>query len=215
MGSAALRIDFAGQALELLPERAVFAHGARALIVADLHVGRERSALAQGLARPLEPSASDLRRLHELMLRHGARELWVLGDFVHSRRGLDAELQRDLGAWLAEHRTVVVLGNHDRPALAALERLPLEIVPEPHERQGFWLAHDPDVAEARAVLCGHVHPRIALQQGREKLKLPCFVQEERRLILPAFGSLAGGLDQEAKPSRRIHAIAGTRVLTLP
>jgi hypothetical protein len=43
-------------------------------------------------------------------------------------------------------------------------------------------------------MSGHFHPKLRLQLHGRRVSRRCFVVSETKLILPAFGSLTGGLD---------------------
>ena len=59
---------------------------------------------------------------------------------------------------------------------------------------GLLLRHEADPAEARPELSGHFHPKLRIMHRGRRLSRRCFVGSERKIILPAFGSLTGGLD---------------------
>ena len=43
-------------------------------------------------------------------------------------------------------------------------------------------------------ICGHHHPKAAIPARGGSVSRPCFVADARRLMMPAFGAYAGGLD---------------------
>jgi len=43
-------------------------------------------------------------------------------------------------------------------------------------------------------LSGHYHPKAAVRTRARRISGRCFVTDGRRLILPAFGAFAGGLN---------------------
>jgi hypothetical protein len=56
------------------------------------------------------------------------------------------------------------------------------------------LRHEADPGETRPELSGHFHPKLRITHRGRKLSRRCFVATDRKLILPAFGALTGGLD---------------------
>ena len=62
------------------------------------------------------------------------------------------------------------------------------------EVDGLLMRHEADPAETRPELSGHFHPKLRVSLRGRKVSRRCFVATERKLILPAFGSLTGGLD---------------------
>ena len=51
--------------------------------------------------------------------------------------------------------------------------------------------------------------------GRDSLRLPCFVQQPGRLVLPAFGAFTGGHTVSARADVRCYAVGAGRVWALP
>ena len=62
------------------------------------------------------------------------------------------------------------------------------------EVDGLLLRHEADPGETRPELSGHFHPKLRISHRGRLVSRRCFVATERKLILPAFGSLTGGLD---------------------
>jgi len=62
------------------------------------------------------------------------------------------------------------------------------------ELAGLVLRHAALAGETRDELSGHFHPKLRITARGRNISRPCAVRSETRLILPAFGSLTGGLD---------------------
>jgi metallophosphoesterase superfamily enzyme len=93
-------------------------------------------------------------------------------------------------ALTAATRWTWITGNHD-PGFA--DHCGGDIV-EAAEVEGLLLRHEADPAEPRPELSGHFHPKLGIHHRGRRVSRRCFVATERKLILPAFGSLTGGLD---------------------
>ena len=117
--SARANLSWGSSTLELLPERAAWDPQRRALLVADLHLGKAESFQAQGIPLPSDGDQGNLNRLLALCSRLGPEQVLVLGDLIHSRLGLTGELQEKLAALpdLMGCELVLVGGNHDRGAV--------------------------------------------------------------------------------------------------
>ena len=185
----ALEITLAGEPVLLLADRALCWPARRRLLVADLHLGKGDTFRAAGIAVPSGGTAHDLARLAALIERVRARELWILGDFLHARRNaaVDAAWRAFRDAHAAMEMAVVP-GNHDRafdPQAAGVERLPNGIVDGP-----FAFRHaPPHGADAAHVVCGHLHPMLRLPgAGRH----PLFWLRDGITVLPAFSAFTGG-----------------------
>src|SRR3546814_13462515 len=62
---------------------------------------------------------------------------------------------------------------------------------------GIVLRHPCRAEETRPEISGHFHPKLRRTLRGRSVSRPCFAGDKRRLILPAFGSLTGGLDVAA------------------
>ncbi|HEX8435710.1 ligase-associated DNA damage response endonuclease PdeM [Archangium sp.] len=216
MAARGLPVRLGGTELELRPERALHWPEGDVLAVADLHWGKPESFHQHGIPLPPEVLEDDLARLSAALRATGARRLLLVGDLVHSRRGLTREVVERVTAWRAGHEVEMVLvrGNHDR----YLELPPawrMELV-EPHADQGpFRFSHHPDPAEGRYVWAGHLHPTVRLNSGADRLRLPCFHLGSAVGVLPAFSAFTGGMDIRPRSGERLFAIAGDTVVEVP
>ena len=97
---------------------------------------------------------------------------------------------RCLLALTGSTRWTWITGNHD-PGFA--DHCGGEVVDEA-EVDGLMLRHEADPAETRPELSGHFHPKLRIHHRGRLVSRRCFVATASKLILPAFGSLTGGLD---------------------
>ncbi|NDZ14197.1 DEAD/DEAH box helicase [Variovorax sp. WS11] len=217
--SPSCRLEIAGESIELLPERAVWWPSCEVLFIADLHLGKAASFRALGQPVPHGTTAQNLTRLDDLIGQHQPRELVVLGDFLHDAQARTPQLLANLESWRERNaglRCTLVRGNHDARAGDPPHSLSFDVVDEPYLTGPFAACHHPRPHPTHFVLGGHLHPVCKLQgSGRDSLRMPCFVREERRLILPAFGEFTGGWLMEAVPGRRFYGIGGDAVWPLP
>ncbi|HEX2762739.1 MAG TPA: ligase-associated DNA damage response endonuclease PdeM [Allosphingosinicella sp.] len=188
-----VRFSFCGRDLMALPQGALFWPARRALLIADLHLEKASWFARLGQMLPPYDSVATLSDLTALAASTGAAEIWCLGDSFHDRNGCERLPQRarDLLTGLTGTlRWTWITGNHD-PAIA--EHCGGDIVEEA-EVDGLLLRHEADPAEPRPELSGHFHPKLRIQHRGRLVSRRCFVATERKLILPAFGALTGGLD---------------------
>lgn len=190
---------------------AVFHQQQRWLAVADLHFGYEISQRAAGRLHPLWGMDSIEKRLLDLVSDYRPVSLFLLGDLVHdpAAAGLAAQLVSRLRA---SCETVLVAGNHDRKIAAALGMV------DAVERDGFYFqhGHGSPMKDDRIQVIGHHHPAGHLADGAGlRLKLPAFVREERRWILPAFSPWAAGAIWPEDGGADVWLCTPQRVLRLP
>lgn len=195
--------------LWLLPERAVWVAGRRLLLLADLHLGKAETFQAHGIPLPSDGDAATLNSLLDLSRRWRPEQVLVLGDLIHSRLGLTAELRQKLAVLpeLMQAPMRLVGGNHERGSW--IENLPAE----PSLAVGqLWLSHAPEAREGHLNLCGHRHPVALVGRGGERLRLPCFAYDQRQqqLTLPSFGQLTGG--HPCEPCEQVWLVAEGTVL---
>jgi len=164
-----------------------------ALLVADLHLEKASWFARGGQMLPPYDSLATLADLTAIAATTAAREIWCLGDSFHDRHGCDrlpARAREMLTALTGATDWTWIIGNHD-PGFA--DHCGGRIVEEA-EVEGLVLRHEADPAEARPELSGHFHPKLRISHRGRLVSRRCFVATARKLILPAFGALTGGLD---------------------
>lgn len=186
-------LSFAGETFFATAEGALFWPALETLLVADLHLEKSSWFARLGQFLPPYDSHATLSALAREVERTGTKRLYCLGDSFHDRFGCDrlstparellSELTKRLDwAW--------IVGNHD-PGFAdhCGGRLENEFVV-----QGIVLRHEAERDEQRPEISGHFHPKLRLHLKGRQVSRRCFVASSSKLILPAFGTLTGGLD---------------------
>ncbi len=188
-----LEHEMAGESVLFLADRALYWPAQKRLLIADLHLGKGDVFRAAGIAVPTGGTALDLHRLDVLLHLTAAKEMWILGDFLHGARSLAVEIAwKDFLACHTGLTVSVVSGNHDRalePAAMRVALLPEDVCDGP-----FRFRHHPRQSadtSVQHVLCGHVHPVVRLPglTGR----FPAFALNPGETVLPAFSKFTGGL----------------------
>lgn len=184
-----LSFPFAGTTLIALPSGALFHADDNLLCVSDLHLGKsDRIARRHGLMLPPFETDATLDRLDADLAATGARSVICLGDSFDDLAAADSLTGANRARLLrlqAGRRWIWIAGNHD-PApvdlggthLAAYHSGPLT----------FRHAAIPD---ANGEISGHYHPKFTLT-GAGGAR-PCFLFDDRRLIMPAYGTYTGGM----------------------
>ena len=188
-----VRFSFSGHELMALPQGALFWPARRALLVADLHLEKASWFARLGQMLPPYDSVATLADLTALAVTTDAREIWCLGDSFHDRHGCDrlpARAREMLTDLTGSTRWTWITGNHD-PGFADHCG---GVIVEEAEVEGLILRHQADPTEPRPELSGHFHPKLRITQRGRQVSRRCFVATPRKLVLPAFGALTGGLD---------------------
>ena len=204
---------------ELLPERALWWPDHATLFIADPHFGKAATYRALGQPVPSGTTGQTLEALDRALARTSARQLVVLGDFLHARQAHQASVMGALADWRARHaslKCVLVRGNHDDRAGDPPATLNFDIHDEPWMMDGLACCHIPPAElpqDATYALAGHVHPVTVVRgRGRDQLRLPCFDMGPRLGVLPAFGAFTGGWNVPALPGHTLGLIADDVVL---
>jgi DNA ligase-associated metallophosphoesterase len=188
-------------AIVLLPGRAALLPASATLLVADLHLGKAATFRKAGIPVPEGSAQRDLARLADLVVRHAARRVLVLGDLFHARIGCTEQVQAEFAATrarLADTEVVLVLGNHDRPLGGLPATLGIDAVVPVLDEPPFHFVHEPAGGMAAAgrdlfTIGGHLHPTVSIRSpSGDRIADRCFVAEPAALVLPAFGSFTGG-----------------------
>ena len=205
-------LAFAGETFAASPAGSLFWEAQDALLVADLHLEKASWYANGGQFLPPYDSHATLTALAQEVERTGARRLYCLGDSFHDRFGCD-RLPTDSRALLQSMTASLdwtwIIGNHD-PGFA--DHCGGRIVEEA-EVGGILLRHEARPDERRPEISGHFHPKLRLNLNGRNIARRCFVASQRKLILPAFGSLTGGLDVRHPEIAR--ALAGEAVALVP
>jgi DNA ligase-associated metallophosphoesterase len=187
--------SFAGETFLATAEGALFWPDRRALLVADLHLEKASWFARLGQFLPPYDSHATLTALAAEVERTRATTLYCLGDSFHDRFGCD-RLPGNARELLTELTSKLdwtwILGNHD-PGFAdhCGGRLADEV-----EVGGIVLRHEAVRDDPRPEMSGHFHPKLRLHLKGRNVSRRCFVASATKLILPAFGSLTGGLDAD-------------------
>lgn len=189
-----LAFSCAGETLEALPMGALHWPAERLLAVADLHLEKGSSyAVAARKLLPRHDTRQTLGALAALIDALEPRTVVCLGDTFHDR---DAIARLPVADRIAIERLagrtnfVWIAGNHDpAPPPAGWGDVAEEI-----GRGPLVFRHEAQFGPADGEVSGHFHPVAALTVRGRGLRRRCFLTDGRRLILPAFGAYAGGLN---------------------
>ena len=188
-----LRTVVARAEVSLRPSGALWLGAEAALVVADLHLEKGSSYASRGQMLPPYDTRETLDRLEAEAAALTPRVLVFLGDTFHDRASesrLDPRDAARLSALARGRRLIWVTGNHDADGP---QTLPGERADE-LELGGLRLRHEPMGGPQTGEACGHLHPAAKVRSPRGAVRRRCFATDGERLILPAFGAYAGGLN---------------------
>lgn len=171
------------------------------LVVADLHLEKGSSFAARGVLLPPYDTAATLARLAALIARYAPRAVVALGDSFHDGRGPARLADTDRATLKNMQRGrdwIWITGNHD---------------PEPAENiggrfletfivDGLTFRHEP-LENAGGEIAGHLHPVARVARRGRAVSRRCFAGDGTRLVMPAFGAYAGGLNVRDRAFARV------------
>jgi hypothetical protein len=172
------------------------------LIVADLHLEKGSSFARHGMLLPPYDTGATLARLARVIAHHAPRRVIALGDSFHDGGGPARVMPQDRAALATLQRGrdwVWIAGNHD---------------PDPARDIGGDFAdalslgpltfrHEPTEGPADGEIAGHLHPTARVTRRGLAVTRKCFATDGRRLIMPAFGAYAGGLNIRDRAFARV------------
>lgn len=193
----------------LTPEGAAIHLPSATAVIADLHLGYADVRRRGGEAVPVAGLDEVVAQLNAVVVRCGVRRLVVAGDLFEDGRWKTT--LKELGAWLQSRgvELCVVPGNHDRGFPHGAEQVP--VFPDGLDVAGWRVVHGDRELPSGKVVTGHWHP--CLRWGG--LAAPCYLVQDRQIVLPAFSPDAAGgnvLGSSRWREFRCAVIVGTRVL---
>ncbi len=204
--------SFAGETFLPSSEGALFWPAQRALLVADLHLEKASWFARVGQFLPPYDSHATLCALVAQVSRTGASRLYCLGDSFHDPLGCE-RLSPDARKLLTDLTSSLdwtwIVGNHD-PGFAdhCGGRITNEV-----ELAGIIFRHEAVRHERRPEISGHFHPKLRLHLKGRRVSRRCFVASANKIIMPAFGSLTGGLD--ARHPEILGSVGSTAAALVP
>ncbi|BBK33076.1 putative phosphoesterase [Stella humosa] len=185
-------VELNGASLLLDPSGALFWREHGLLAVADLHLEKGSAFARRGTLLPPYDTQATLDELTRAVRRWQPRMVLCLGDSFHDTGGpgrLGAGDRGRLAALTRGRDWVWVAGNHD-PVIP--EDVGGRVVPE--VALGRIIFRHEAVPGTRGEVSGHFHPKASVATRARRISGRCFVSDGERMVLPAFGAYAGGLD---------------------
>lgn len=185
-------ISLAGLRFQPHLSGALYAPDLAALLVADLHLEQGAALARRGNAVPPFDTGLTLAALEAVLAETKPRSIYLLGDSFHdadSHSFLDEATLARLARLLSPIETVWITGNHDpqhKPNLGGSHVDSARLGP-------ITLRHIPSDKLNTPEIAGHLHPGAGIVQRGHMVRGKCFVADQRRIILPAFGAYTGAI----------------------
>ncbi len=202
-------VTVAGVTLIAEPAGALYWPDEGLLIVADLHLEKGSALAKRGVLLPPYDTATTLARLGRLVERRAPRLVIALGDSFHDDDGplrMSATDRAALKTLQLGRDWLWIAGNHDPDLPADVGGRFAEIL----ALGPLTLRHEPSATVSDGEIAGHLHPVARVAQRGRAVSRRCFAIDGRRLVMPAFGAYAGGLNVR---DRVIVGLFGTLAFT--
>lgn len=190
-GRASIYVN--GERVTLLTAGALWFDACETLVVSDLHFEKGSNYAARGALLPPYDTRTTLRRVATLMKSLTPERVISLGDAFHdggAEGRMDAEDAALLKSLTAAADWLWVLGNHDPEPPSRFAG-----TVETSARIGRLLfRHEPQPRAEAGEIAGHLHPVARVRTEGRMMRRRCFVTDGARLVMPAFGAYAGGLN---------------------
>ncbi len=184
--------NLSGVSLVAMGSGALFWPGEKILTVSDLHLGKsERIARRGGPLLPPYEVHETLTRLGDDIQSTNPAVVICLGDSfddLQSADMLDEQHFQHITRLQAGQQWIWIEGNHDPGPVGfagthqkAFSRAPLVF------------RHIAMAGAQVGEISGHYHPKHTLRAAGGAVTRPCFIYDETRVVLPAYGTYTGGL----------------------
>jgi len=186
-------LSVAGHDFQPLVAGALYWEAEDTLLVADLHMEKGAAFAALGMLLPPYDTRSTLARLRKIIKRIDPGRVVALGDSFHRSECADHMVADDLALLtkLQKGREWYwICGNHDPHLPASVGGTVCETL----TISGVTLRHEPSETNSGPEIVGHLHPVARIARRGMVVRRRCFATDGNRLVMPAFGAYAGGLN---------------------
>ncbi|MEL6958609.1 MAG: ligase-associated DNA damage response endonuclease PdeM [Pseudomonadota bacterium] len=199
---------FANASLEARADGTLYWPSEQLLCVSDLHLGKsERMARRGGALLPPYETEDTLWRLDAAISDTDPDTVICLGDSfddLGAAQAVDERTKDTLSRLQAGRDWIWIEGNHDPGPVDLGGTHRFEVA-----RAGLTFRHiaTPD---GSGEISGHYHPKVGVPGTARR---PCFLMDQTRLILPAFGTYTGGLSAGDTALRQLMSDDALAILT--
>lgn len=183
---------------------------AKALIVADLHLGYEESLGKKGVLVPRTQFKSVIKRLEWILKKVEVKRVILNGDVKHEFGVISKQEWREVLRLLDFFKeknieVIVVKGNHDTVLGPIAQKREVKEVKEFRHGDVLIIHGDYEPSRpAKIIVIGHEHPAISLKEEAKYEKFKCFLKGPYKksvlIAQPAFFPLTTGTDVLNEPT---------------
>ena len=192
-------INFANQELILLKDGAIFWPKTESIILGDLHLEKGSFFAMKGNFLPPYDSIDTLRKLSDIAKKNRVNKIFLLGDIFHDKSGIERleKNAKELFSNICRSYDIKwILGNHDGNTAFTKQ------IFNKYTFKNISFVHKAEFTDEFEI-SGHFHPKVSYSYKTKRLSNPCFLINDKKIIMPAFGSYAGGLDIKSEVIQKL------------
>lgn len=184
-------INFSGHIFEPQLCGALYWRARKTLIVSDLHFEKGSSYAKFGSFVPPFDTSETLQKLQKTLDDLKPKTILFLGDIYHDGHSQFRMHKKDFDHFnqiINSYKIIWIEGNHDPDTAPknVINHIEFEVE---HIMFRHIATSNPDFE-----MSGHYHPCIKFSHKEQKIRRPCFVVTNNKIIMPAYGAYTGGLD---------------------
>lgn len=212
-----IKLNFIGEQVALLPEKALWLPDLKSLVVADVHWGKIDHFRRAGIPVPVKGNDKNAETLIALITHYKPKCVIFIGDLFHSVYNDGWETFGQVRRSFPHCAFDLVIGNHDILSERQYKRHDITIHRNSLQVKNLFFTHDPldKILDGLFNVAGHIHPGAHLVgTGKQSVTLSCFHIKDYQCILPAFGSFTGLAIVKPKIGEKIFVIADRKVMAM-
>lgn len=204
----------------LSADRCIFWEKKKALVLADLHLGKSGHFRKSGIGIPQTVFKEDMQCLTSLVQFFKPHQLIVVGDMFHSRANKELDFFSRWRTDFSQLHIDLVKGNHDILKEDWYLENNIQLHKEYLLSDSFLFQHDYndttfDLQQDNYVFTGHIHPGISVRGiAKQTLQFPCFYFGADYCALPAFSRFTGFSLLKKNKKDRVFAIVNDKVVAM-
>ena len=163
------------------------------VIFSDLHLEKGSWFAKQNVLLPPYDTIDTLNRVEKVVNYFKPSRVISLGDSFHDDTWKERISKEQIAKILNltnNYEWFWIQGNHDPCGVPSLGGINLSDYLDPP----LTFRHEAKRETTDGEVSGHFHPKAKIKLNRKSFSDRCFISDEKRVILPAFGSFTGGLN---------------------
>jgi len=190
-----MQINFKSNTFTLQSDGSLYWNKHKTLILGDLHLEKSSYFAKNGNFLPPYDSDQTLNNLKNKLKELDILKIILLGDIFHDKLGLQRLSEKSFSnlKYICKNFEVIwIQGNHDG------DLVPENVSIKKNYKFDNIMFNHISNEKSSYEISAHYHPKVSFNLRGRKISKPCFLVDEKKIIIPSYGSLTGGLDVKNK-----------------